>query len=192
MILAITGTPGTGKTTIAEILENNGFHVVHLGELVVEKKFVDGYDEERDTYIIDVEKLDDYISKTYGNYETLIILEGHLSHLLTNVDYIIILRCHPKTLWKRLQSKNWKKEKIRENVEAEILDIILCEAVEKHNEDKLFEIDTTSLQPEEAAAIIIKLIESGFKRDEKLSIGRIDWSEEILDWWKGVDGSRCP
>ncbi len=184
MILAITGTPGTSKTTIAEILENNGFYVVHLGKLAVEKKFVDGYDERRGTYIIDVEKLDDYISKTYGDYENLVILEGHLSHLLKNVDYVIILRCHPETLWRRLRNRNWNKEKIKENVEAEILDIILCEAVEKHSRDKLFEIDTTNLQPKEVADIILELIESGFKRDEKLSIGRIDWSEEILDWWK--------
>ena len=114
----------------------------------------------------------------------MVILEGHLSHLLKNVDYVIILRCHPETLWRRLRNRNWNKEKIKENVEAEILDIILCEAVEKHSRDKLFEIDTTNLQPKEVADIILELIESGFKRDEKLSIGRIDWSEEILDWWK--------
>ena len=46
-------------------------------------------------------------------------------------------------LQKRLEQKGWKKEKIRENVDAESIDVILCEAVEFFNKEDIFEINTT-------------------------------------------------
>ena len=40
MIIALTGTPGTGKTSISKILEKNSYKVVDLNKLVYEKDFL--------------------------------------------------------------------------------------------------------------------------------------------------------
>jgi adenylate kinase len=178
MKIALTGTPGTGKTSISKLLEKKGFNILDLNRVACEKNFIIGKDDLRDSNIIDIEKFDDFFITTYKGKD--IIIEGHLSHLLSGIDKIIILRCHPDYIKKNLKSKGWKKEKIRENIEAEILDIILCEAVDKHSDKNIFEIDVTGKSIEFIASSIVELINSEFKNMKNYKIGKIDWSEEIL------------
>ena len=128
MLIALTGTPGTGKTAISNILREKNFEVVDLNEITTNKNFLIGNDEKRDSRMIDVDSLNEYIKKNYKGKD-IVFIEGHLSHLLKSMDKVIVIRCHPDKLKKRLSKKGWKKEKIRENIEAEILDIILCTGV---------------------------------------------------------------
>jgi adenylate kinase len=76
--------------------------------------------------------------------------------------------------------KKWKNQKIMENINAEALDVILCEAVELHPKNNIFEIDTTNINIEEVAASIVKISKKNFQPTKTYNIGRIDWSEEIL------------
>jgi adenylate kinase len=99
---------------------------------------------------------------------------------LKSAEKIIILRCHPDNLKTNLSKKGWKTVKIKENIEAEILDIILCESIELHKKNDIFEIDVTNNKVENIADIITDLIKNKFKSNEKYKVGRIDWSEEIL------------
>jgi len=179
MIIALTGTPGTGKTSVSKILQKNGFKIINLNKVACEKNFLMGRDVKRNSEIIDIEKIDDYVKKNYSGKD-IVFIEGHLSHLLKNIDKIIILRCHPKKLRKNLFKKGWNDDKIKENLEAELLDIILCEAVEIHPEKNIFEINVTDKSIDSVTSSIIKLIKHKFKNMKKYKIGKIDWSEEIL------------
>jgi len=67
-----------------------------------------------------------------------------------------------------------------ENKEAEILDIILCETVDSHPEKNVIEIDTTNMDINSVAALIMEIIKNNFEHMKKHNIGNIDWSEEIL------------
>lgn len=61
--ILITGTPGTGKTTLAAnlaALEPRMTHV-NISELVERKGLHEGRDEDWDTYIIDEEKAREYL-----------------------------------------------------------------------------------------------------------------------------------
>jgi len=179
MIIALTGTPGTGKTSVAEVLKSKGFKIVDLNRLACDKNFIIGRDNKRDSYIVDIEKFNKYILNNYSGKD-IVIIEGHLSHLLKCVEKIIILRSHPRILKKNLSKKGWNEEKIKENIEAEILDIILCETVEIHTEKNIFEINVSDKAIGEIAASIIEIINNKFKKIKKYKIGKIDWSEEIL------------
>jgi len=179
MIIALTGTPGTGKTSVAEVLKTKGFKIVDLNKEACENDFLIGKDIKRDSNIVDIEKLNNFIFEKYCSKET-IFIEGHLSHFLKKVDKIIILRCHPEKLKKNLLKKGWNKEKINENLEAEILDIILCETVEIHKKNSIFEIDVSDKSIKEISEKIIEIIKNRFKMLEEYKIGKIDWSEEIL------------
>jgi adenylate kinase len=179
MLIALTGTPGTGKTSVSKILIEKGLKVINLNNLAISKNFVSGQDSKRESAIIDTVKLNDYINKNFNANET-IIFESHLSHLLKCMDKIIILRCHPKELQKRLEKKMWKKEKILENVEAEILDVILVETTELHKKENIFEIDTTNKTTLQTAEDIKSILKNNIK---DYLIGRIDWSEEVLRWY---------
>jgi len=183
MIIALTGTPGTGKTSVAEILKNKGFTIIDLNKLACDKIFLIGKDYKRDSNIVDLKKLNKYIFDNYSGAET-VIIEGHLSHLLECVEKIIILRCNPEILKRNLSKKDWSQEKIKENIEAEILDIILCETVEIHQEKNIFEINVTGKTIEKIVDMIIEIINNKFKPIKKYKIGKIDWSEEILNNFK--------
>jgi adenylate kinase len=181
MIIALTGTPGTGKTSVSNILHKNGFNIIDLNKFVLEKNLYTDIDKKRKSKIVDINKLNSFVEK-YSNNEV-IILEGHISHLLRCIDKVIVLRCHPKFLKNRLSNKKWDIIKIRENIEAEILDIILCESIEIFSEENVFEIDTTRLSIDEVASSIMEIINNNFRFIDKYRSGSIDWSEEILDWF---------
>ncbi len=162
--IALTGTPGTGKTAVAEVLKRKRYRVASVVELA---RMHDCILDENDEVVVDVEKLSKF--KFDG------IVEGHLSHLLSP-NLSIVLRCNPAILKERLSGRGWSEEKVMENVEAELLDIILVEALE--NCEEVYEIDTTDLSVEKVAEIVERII-SG--QGERYKPGKIDWLSELED-----------
>lgn len=171
MRVALSGTPGTGKSTLSPLLEPRGFKVCNINVLAESVGAMEEYDSERETWEVDLETLERSIPS-----EDPLILTGHLSHLLP-VDLAIVLRCHPDVLRERLRERGWKPSKIRENVEAEALGVITQEALERV---ETFEIDTTAASPEKVVEAVL-LITSGSGREYKA--GKVDWSEVILSWF---------
>jgi adenylate kinase len=163
MMYGITGTPGTGKSSIAKELARRGYRVVHLSDTM--DRFVIEKDEERDTLVIDEEAWISSFVPVEG------FVEGHLAHLLP-CDRVIILRCRPDELKKRLSSRGYSDTKIRENADAEALDIILIESLEIQKPGHLYELDTTSRSVLECAG----LVEQFIKGEIPSSYGSIDWS----------------
>ena len=180
MIISLTGTPGTGKTSIAKILNKKGFETVDLNKEACDNNFLIGKDIKRDSNIVDIDKFNNFIIEKYSSKD-IVFIEGHLSHLLKKIHKVIILRCHPKILKKHLIAKGWKEEKIKENLEAEMLDIILCETVAIHKEKDIFEIDISDKTIEDAADKVVDIINNNFKMKKEYKVGKIDWSEEILN-----------
>ena len=170
MLIALTGAPGVGKTTTAEILRKRGYKVLSVNELA--EKFDCIIGEEEGCKIVDVEELAEKMKELRNG---VIILEGHLSHLL-NPDMIIVLRCNPLELKRRLESKGWSEEKVLENVEAELTDVILIEALD--SSENVYEIDTTNLSAEEVADIVEMIIKG---KSEEFKPGKIDWIAEVGD-----------
>lgn len=171
VIYAVTGTPGTGKSAACALLNN--VEVVHLNELIKEHTDLFKVDESDACIEVDIGELQELVGKPKGT----VVLEGHLSHLLEN-GLTIVLRCSPKVIAQRLSSRGWSAEKLRENQEAEAVDVILVEAVERGGE--VLEIDTTEMTPGEVAAAIESIITG---ERAKYRPGDIDWSQEVLDWY---------
>ncbi len=151
MRIAVTGTPGTGKTTVARILaERLKYPLLSANELL--KPFTIGYDEQRKAMVVDVNKA------TLIKLPENCVIEGHLSHYFV-VDLVVVLRCSPDELEKRLKAKKWPERKIRENLEAEAMGIISQE-VEELGRDYL-EIETSGKTPEEVVEKILEAIKTG-------------------------------
>ncbi len=172
MKISLSGTPGTGKTTAAKILaKRTGYALIGVNEFARANKLTLDIDKARNSTIIDISALKKAVSEIDGN----IILEGHLSHFC-DADIVVILRANPKELAKRMKAKEWREEKIKENIEAEILNICLNEALELHGK-KVFEVDTTKKKPEEVAEIIEDIIAG--KNRGKYAPGKVDWTDHI-------------
>ena len=171
MRIAITGTPGVGKTTVSKVLgEKLGIKVIDITEAVKDYKLYTEKDEDMDSYVIDFEKLKNFI-KEIEKREKDVILDGHVSHLL-NPDYTIVLRCNPEIVKERLEKRGYKPKKVLENVQAEILDICLCES-----KGKVYEIDTTNRDVEDIVNEIIEAIKH--KKERK---GIVNWTEDYFDY----------
>lgn len=145
MRVALTGTPGTGKTSVASRLADS-YEVVALGEVIDDADLARERDEVRRTEIVDM----DGLRAATADIEDA-IFESHLSHHLP-VDIVIVLRCAPETLERRLRDRGVIERSVQENAESEALDLILAEAVEEHGAESVFEIDTTDLTLDEVAA----------------------------------------
>lgn len=168
MKIAVTGTPGTGKTTVAERLgEETSLDYVSVNELARQRDCIISHDDERNSDVVDVKQLREEIKDLEGY-----ILDGHLSHFMDN-DKVFVLRCKPSRLKQRLEQKGWKEEKVAENVDAEITGVIEREA--RNGNDEVYSIDTTNKEVEEVV-VIIKNIIQGDKGQEYRK--HFDWIEE--------------
>ncbi|WP_011977167.1 adenylate kinase family protein [Methanococcus maripaludis] len=177
MIIAITGTPGVGKSTVSNLLfeklKSGGKDIacINITEVVSKNGLYLEKDIEMDSYVVDFDKLNKYI-QSVGTED--LILDGHVSHYL-NPDYIIVLRANPLLIKNRLESRNYSSEKVKENVEAELLDVCLVESIEKNDESKIFEIDCSEKDPEKIVNEILMFLD--LKNPE---YGNISWLEDYF------------
>jgi adenylate kinase len=159
----ITGTPGTGKTTVSEIVAKKlESPRIAINDLVDEKHLYNGLDKEKGYKVVDLDSLSREIKIILlDNSENKhVIVEGHLAHNFPTDDlvgFVIVLRTRPDILRKRLNTRGWSDSKVQENLEAEALDICTFEAVEIHGE-KVNELDTSELDVEEVADLIIEVL----------------------------------
>src|SRR5512137_1163570 len=135
MMCGITGTLGTGKSMVSDELARRGHTVVHITDTI--EPYVSGNDEERDARIIDIDRWAAEFVPVDG------FVEGHIAHHLP-CDRIVVLRCRPDELKKRLALRKYRKEKIQENADAEALDVCLIETVEAFTPDQILELNTTA------------------------------------------------
>ena len=154
-LIIITGTPCTGKSTLAKALARKlGYKRVDLHHYY--KTISSGYNKKKQAYDIDKKKFIAFVKKKLSPTKTGLIIDSHISHLLPSkiVDLCIVLTCsNLKLLQKRLKKRKYSKEKIRENLDAEIFQVCLLEAREQKH--KIIVFDTSK---DTSQKIIMKLI----------------------------------
>lgn len=173
VLIAITGTPGTGKSSACAVLERRGYAVVDLDEVARREGLIVGRDETRGTDVVDVDALRERLRVP----AKIAFLKGHYSHLM-DVNIAIVLRCRPSVLGKRLAARGWPEAKVRENLEAEAIDVVLQQAVSRL--DRVYQVDTSSLTPPQSADQILEILEG---RTEGHGPRDVDWTEEVLSWY---------
>ncbi len=171
MRIALTGTPGTGKSTLAAELAREGFRVCYLYQLARESKALLSYDEVRNAREVDLRRLAGVLPS-----DPSLLLVGHLAHLLP-MEVAIVLRCHPDILRCRLKQREWKPPKVKENLEAEAVGVIVVEALERM---ETYEVDTSTARPEETVRSVLDIIQG---KGASYLAPWVDWSEVILSWY---------
>jgi adenylate kinase len=139
-VIIVSGTPGTGKTTISKklaILLSGTY--IDVNKIIKEYNLSEYYDNEKKCQVVDEKKLSkkliEIIEDKKYKFKT-IIIDSHMSHYLSKkyVDLCIITRCNLKELEQRLKNRGYNEQKVRDNLDCEIFEICLSEAFEnKHN-----------------------------------------------------------
>tara|TARA_B000000565_G_scaffold168623_1_gene127593 strand:- start:776 stop:1324 length:549 start_codon:yes stop_codon:yes gene_type:complete len=173
--IAITGTPGTGKTSLSKIFSSKQIKVISVKELAEELGFLGELDASDGSREIDIHRLSD---EWEHNDSGMVVVEGHLSHFL-DVDAIIILRCNPKILQNRLEKRGYSEQKVRANTEWELVSGIWSELLEFEIEAPILEIDTTNKNSEEVYEEAIVWLQQ-----EPIQEGLIENAERAIDWFE--------
>jgi|SRR3989344_1913460 len=137
-VIIVSGSVCTGKTTLAKKLaRKHGYNYIDLNKLIIENGLYSGYDKKLKTRIMDINKVKRFLIRTIKKYNgDGLVIDSHMSHYLPAkyVDICIITKTSLRKLKKRLEKRNYSRRKIEENMQAEILDVCLAEALEnKHN-----------------------------------------------------------
>jgi adenylate kinase len=183
--VAVTGTPGTGKSTATALLEDE-YEVIHLNDLIKgDDALWSERDVDRDTLVADLDAVRDHLGDWTG------VLDSHLAHRF-DVDRVVVLRCRPETVETRLRDRGESAataeenaesdepsralaRKARENAESEALDVILSEAVADHGVENVYEIDTTDRDP----AAVADEIRAAIEGEREPSAGTVDFIDYI-------------
>jgi adenylate kinase len=168
-VVVLTGTPGTGKTTVGRLLGKSGWDVLELNREIVKNRLYSSRDVRRDTFVADMTAVRSFVRKETKTGKWIVV--SHLAHLLptSTVSTVVVLRCQPDKLRTRLRRKGWSAAKVEENVEAELISLISAEARQKHK--KVYEIDTTDNKP----ANVVKAMEKVLKGRGEIYRTPVEW-----------------
>jgi len=193
-VVLVTGTPGTGKTTIARLLAETLGCIYESSSRLAHKLGVAKPDPTgRITSVLDeagARAIIDHLQKLKG----CVVLESVTPRLLLDEGLeedtilVVLLRAHPRILCQRLESRRgeWPEDKILENCAAEALNVIAEELLDIDH--SVIEVDTTSRTPQAALEDLLAKVEAW---DTGV---RIDWLsidpelvEDVTRWLSRLD-----
>ena len=170
----ITGSPGTGKHTVAKILAKElDLRLIDINKIAIQSGIFEKKDETLD---IDALKLKKLLAKKITK-KSLIV--GHLAPYVVSrkqVEIAVVLRKSPYKLGLIYKKRKYSHQKSIENIGSEILGVTHYDAISEFGADKTFQIDTTS----KSISAVVKMIEELFVKGV-LEEDEVDWLDLISE-----------
>ena len=174
-VILIIGTPGVGKTVVSKLLASKTDAMyINLAELVKREKLILGVDKARDTLIADIDKVSNRIKEILESSERDVVIDGHYAMDVVsaeNVHLAFVLRRNPDELKKTLESRDFGKKKVWENLAAEVLDVCLWDAVSACGSEKVCEIDVSDKKVEDIVKEMLSILDG----EKNCRRGIVDW-----------------
>lgn len=146
--IIITGTPGTGKTSHAQLLKEQipELELVDILKVARENNCITGYDEERKSQIVDEDRVVDALEDAIEAGG--LIVDWHVCDAFpeSQIDLVIVLRADTDKVYDRLKARGYADSKIQENLDAEIMEVVLNDAREQYDEDVIVELASNNAE----------------------------------------------
>eukprot|EP00249_Psilotum_nudum_P000234 c10979_g1_i1 orf=198-725(-) len=145
--ILVTGTPGTGKTsTCALLVDCTGLRHIDVGALVKQKNLHDGWDPELQCHILNEDLLCDELEdmvKDGGN-----IVDYHCCDFFPErwFDAVVVLQTDNSILYDRLTNRGYMGQKLQNNMECEIFQVLLEEAYESYSHDIITAMPSNTIE----------------------------------------------
>ena len=164
----ITGTPGCGKSSHASSLVSElGDPYKHypISDIAKERKCIESYDKRLETSVVDEDKLLDSLEKDLQ--EGGLIVDWHCCDVFAErlVDLVVVLRTDNAKLYERLEKRNYNYNKIQENLDCEIMDVILQEARDSYEPEIVIELQSDNAEQMDNNVDRIAMWVSNWRKD---------------------------
>ncbi len=116
---------------------------------------------------------DELRARVSGGIRLPSVVYGHLlPHALEarSAASVVVLRCEPSALKRRLTKRGYPPPKLLDNLEAELIGLVSSEAFAAFGAKKTSEVDTTHSAPSEAAEAVLEAFKGAPRR------ARVDWT----------------
>ena len=150
--------------------------LLELTEFANKHDLVTEHDIERETDIIDLEKMKKILTTQVKTLTGWVILDGHYAHEAVDpklVFKVFVMRRAPWVLKEELSVRNYPLSKVWENIESELVGICSSETRHIFHEETVCEIDTTNMMASETLENILEIL----SEDEKCLEAPVDWMQ---------------
>ncbi len=174
--ILLVGAPASGKTTLCmELSRKLGCKCVSVSELARREGLILEYDDMRDTWVLDVERVRDRIKELLSEDRCLVVETIDPSAVPGPHVVGIAVRCPPRKLKRRLESRGYKDVKVWENLEYEAVDGPLYDLLRVMDLDKVIEVNGCSedLRGEIEYVLNKMRYEGEFEK-------RFNWTDEFM------------
>lgn len=179
IVIAVTGTPASGKTTFAKELAGSipGAKIIEINDVVDQYKLFSSIDK-LGSKIVKLKELEANMTELMKkNKDHTVIIVGHLvPELKLNQDITVVLRIGLRDLIKRLEARGYQKEKIKENIVSESIDY--CGVKSREVCRETYEVETKTQKDEITDYILAKIEGKEKKPPETEEISKFN---DLLD-----------
>ncbi|KEG00720.1 hypothetical protein YYE_04551 [Plasmodium vinckei vinckei] len=165
--IIVTGVPGVGKSTLCEELvevinkdieekfkineKEEPLKMVHLNlsNIIKNERLYEEYDDELDASIFSEELVNQKLKNLNFQNGGYIIDFHDVNFLYDNkyIDKIFLLTASTNVLYERLEKRNYTQDKIKNNIECEIFQVIKEDILENYEDENIFvELQNNNLE----------------------------------------------
>eukprot|EP00252_Welwitschia_mirabilis_P003532 TRINITY_DN13595_c0_g1_i1.p1 TRINITY_DN13595_c0_g1~~TRINITY_DN13595_c0_g1_i1.p1 ORF type:complete len:176 (-),score=25.10 TRINITY_DN13595_c0_g1_i1:277-804(-) len=147
--ILVTGTPGTGKTTVCSLLAEDpqlNLHHINLSELVRQKNLHDGWDDEFESFIINEDLVNDELEASMEEGGNIVDYHGCDFFPERWFDCVVVLQTDNSILYDRLANRGYMGHKLQNNIECEIFQVLLEEAHDSYSKDIIMALQNNTIE----------------------------------------------